>query len=266
MSKILAILLFVMAFSTQAHESILVYNVSQNVIEMQRNADAIRPIASITKLMTAITTLDWDKDLSRKLLLSGRAGSHLPRQSYNRYQLLMAMLIRSDNAAAETLAEDYPGGREAFIETMNRKAKDWGMTHTHFADASGLSASNVSTARDVMNLVETASGYWLIQEASKQKQIALETKAKKKVRTIGLSHTSGPLLFVFDQVTVSKTGLTSAAGWCVGMMAQQNGQSYIVVVLGSKTKQQRFDTVKDIRYNHFTDKNLFDTPLPNNYR
>jgi D-alanyl-D-alanine endopeptidase (penicillin-binding protein 7) len=212
-----------------------------------------------------MTTLDWDKDLSRRLTLTRKVGGYLPRQSYNRYQLLMAMLIKSDNAAAETLAEDYPGGRDAFIAAMNHKAAEWGMTHTHFADASGLNSGNVSTARDVANIVETAAGYWLIQEASRQKQIALETMAKKKVRTLELEHTSGPLLFVFDQVLVSKTGLTSAAGWCVGMMAKQSGQQYVVVVLGSKSKQQRLNSVKGIRYNYFIDKNLSDFIITNNY-
>lgn len=265
MKIIFAILFAVFATASQAHESVVVYNASNNLVEMERSADAIRPIASITKLMTAMTALDWDKDLSRKLKLVRSPAGHLPHQSYNRYQLLMAMLIKSDNAAAETLAADYPGGRNAFISAMNRKAEEWGMKHTHFADASGLSASNVSTARDVANMVETASGYWLIQEASRQKQIALETKAKQRVRTVALSHTSGPLLFVFDQVIVSKTGLTSAAGWCVGMMAQQNGQKYVVVVLGSKSKQRRLDTVKEIRYNQFVDKNLYDVAIPNNY-
>lgn len=265
MRSIFAIILAVFALNAPAHESILVYNLSHNFVEMERGADLTRPIASITKLMTAMTTLDWDKDLSRKLTLVRRPNSPLPHQAYNRYQLLMAMLINSDNAAAETLAADYPGGREAFIAAMNSKAQEWGMTRTHFADASGLSASNVSTARDVMNMVDTASGYWLIQEASKQKQIALETKAKQQVRTIALAHTSGPLLFVFDQVLVSKTGLTSAAGWCVGMLAQQNGQKFAVVVLGSKSKQHRLATVKEIRYNQFVDKNLYNVNITNNY-
>lgn len=262
MKHLLLALLASLCTTVFAGDSVVVYNAGTRMTEMERNATEQRPIASITKLMTAMTTLDWDKDLSRRLMLSRRVGSHLPRQEYNRYQLLMAMLIKSDNAAAETLAEDYPGGRDAFIAEMNHKADEWGMKDTHFTDASGLEASNVSTARDVANLVETASAYWLIREAGTQKQMALETKAKKKVRTVSLSHTSGPLLFVFDQVIVSKTGLTSKAGWCVGMMAMNNKQPYVVVVLGSKTKQKRLDTVKDIRYNHYVDQNLFDVPLP----
>lgn len=232
---------------------------------MSRNADQIRSIASITKLMTAMVALDYDKDLSRRLMLSRSVHSHLPRQEYTREQLLNAMLIKSDNAAAETLAEDYPGGRPAFIATMNRYAFMWGMKRTQFVDPSGLGVFNVSTARDVAELVHTASGYWFIGEASGKKQIAFETKYKKKIRTIKLDHTSGPLLFTFDNVVISKTGLTSSAGWCVGLLAEQNKQSYIVVVLGSRNKHERLATVKDIRYNHIVDTNLHALEIPTNY-
>ena len=95
--------------------SVWVYNVTRDRVEYAYNSEQIRPIASITKIMTAMVALDYDKDLSRTLKLSTRVGSNLPRQTYNRWQLFQAMLVRSDNAAAETLAADYPGGRNAFI-------------------------------------------------------------------------------------------------------------------------------------------------------
>lgn len=232
---------------------------------MSRNADQIRSIASITKLMTAMVALDYDRDLNRKLMLSRSVHSHLPRQEYTREQLLNAMLIKSDNAAAETIAEDYPGGRTAFIATMNRYAFMWGMRRTQFVDPSGLGVFNVSTANDVANLVHTASGYWFIRDASGKKQVAFETKYKKQIRTIRLDHTSGPLLFTFDNVVISKTGLTGSAGWCVGLLAEQNKQEYIIVVLGSRNKKERLDTVKDIRYNHIVDINLRELEIPANY-
>jgi D-alanyl-D-alanine endopeptidase (penicillin-binding protein 7) len=203
-------------------DSVLLYNVKQHRVEMSRNADQIRSIASITKLMTAMVTLDYDKDLSRRLPLSRSVHSHLPRQSYTREQLLNAMLVKSDNAAAETLAEDYPGGRTSFIAAMNRYAFVWNMKRTQFVDPSGLGVFNVSTAREVADLVHTASGYWFIRDASSKKHVALETKYRKKITTIRLDHTSGPLLFTFDNVVISKTGLTNSAGWCVGLMAELN--------------------------------------------
>ncbi len=246
-------------------DSVLLFNVKHNRVEMSRNADQIRSIASITKLMTAMVALDYDKDLSRRLMLTRRVHSHLPRQEYTREQLLNAMLVKSDNAAAETLAEDYPGGRTAFIAAMNRYAFMWGMRRTQFVDPSGLGVFNVSTAREVADLVHTAGGYWFIRESSSKKHVAFETKYNKKIRTIKLDHTSGPLLFTFDNVLVSKTGLTSSAGWCVGLLAEHNKQEYIVVVLGSRNKQERLDTVKDIRYNHIVDINLRELEIPTNY-
>jgi D-alanyl-D-alanine endopeptidase (penicillin-binding protein 7) len=263
-TKILTTILLCVTLSAHA-DSVLLYNISRHQVEMSRNADQIRSIASITKIMTAIVTLDYDKDLSKKLMLSKRVHSHLPRQLYTREQLLKAMLIKSDNAAAETLAEDYPGGRTAFVARMNHQAALWDMKNTNFVDPSGLGVFNTSTARDVANLIHTASGYWFIREVSGQKQTALETKYKKKIRTIHLDHTSGPLLFTFDNVLVSKTGLTNSAGWCVGMFVEQNKQQYIVVVLGSKNKKERLDTVKDIRYNHVVDTNLRSLEIPATY-
>ena len=264
LKKILCIALICLTTAAWA-DSVLVYNVARHRVEMSRNADKVRSIASITKLMTAMIALDYDKDLSRKLMLSKRVNSHLPRQLYTREQLIKAMLVKSDNAAAETIAEDYPGGRSAFIARMNLQAEIWGMKHTNFIDPSGLGVFNTSTARDLSELMTAALGYWLIREVSTQKHIAFETKYQKKIRTISLSHTSGPLLFAFDNVLVSKTGLTTAAGWCVGMVVEQNRQQYIVVVLGSRNKNERLNTVKDIRYNHIVDVNLHDLEIPNTY-
>jgi len=265
MIKKILILVALCSGLTAHADSVLLLNVTQNRIEMERNADQVRSIASITKLMTAMVTLDHNKDLSRKLSLSKATKSNLPRGEYTREQLLNAMLVKSDNAAAETLAEDYPGGRGAFIARMNHQARLWGMSNTHFSDPSGLGVFNTSTARDLANLVTTASGYWFIQDASNKKQVAFETKYKKQIRTINLSHTSGSLLFAFDNVLISKTGLTSAAGWCVAMLAEQNKQQYAIIVLGSRNKKERLDTVKDIRYNHVVDTNLYKLEIPTTY-
>ena len=268
MKKILLVLFALwtsLACANHNNDSVVLYNVTQHKLEMSRNANQVRSIASITKLMTAMVTLDYDKDLSRKLMLSKSVHSHLPRQLYTREQLLNAMLVKSDNAAAETLAEDYPGGRTAFVAAMNRYSFMWGMPNTQFSDPAGLGVFNVSTAHEVAELVHTASGYWFIREASSKKQVAIETKYKKKIRTIRLDHTSGPLLLTFDNVLVSKTGLTNAAGWCVGLYAEHKKQEYIVVVLGSRNKQARLNTVKDIRYNHIVDINLRELEIPTNY-
>ena len=244
--------------------SVIVYNTAKDRIEYSHNKDAVRPIASVTKIMTAMVALDYDKNLQRTLKLDGRVGSHLPKQTYNRWQLFQAMLVRSDNAAAETLANDYPGGRSAFIAEMNRQAREWGMVNTRFEDPTGLSANNISTVTEIANMMEISSGYWLIQEVSTRKQVAVEAQFKKRIRTVNLKNTNSPLLFEFDNIVVSKTGFTSQAGFCLGLVVEQKRQQYIIVVLGSQTKQDRKRTVEKVMYNHVIDNQLPEMELTPN--
>ena len=244
--------------------SVIVYNTAHDRVEYANNIDAVRPIASVTKIMTAMVALDYNKDLQRTLRLDSRVASHLPKQTYNRWQLFQAMLVRSDNAAAETLANDYPGGRAAFIEAMNTQAREWGMKNTRFEDPTGLSANNISTASEIANMMEAASGYWIIQEVTTRKQIAVEAQFKKHIRTINLKNTNSPLLFEFDNIIVSKTGFTSRAGFCLGLVVDQRKQRYIIVVLGAQTKQDRKRTVEKIMYNHVIDNQLPEMELAPN--
>ena len=242
--------------SKNIEPSVWVYNVTRDRVEYAYNSEQVRPIASITKIMTAMVALDHDKDLGKMLKLDNRVGSSLPKQSYNRWQLFQAMLVRSDNAAAETLARDYPGGRSAFIARMNAQAQEWGMKNTKFEDPTGLSASNISSVDDVANMMEVSAGYWLIQEITTRKQVAVETQFKKRIRTVSLKNTNSPLLFEFENIVVSKTGLTSRAGWCLGLVVEQRKQQFVIVVLGEPTKQQRIKTIQKIMYNHVIDNRL----------
>jgi D-alanyl-D-alanine endopeptidase (penicillin-binding protein 7) len=241
---------------TVKEPSVVVYNITQQQVHYSSNPTVVRPIASITKIMTAMIALDYDKDLTRTLMLSTRVGSNLPRQHYNRWQLLQAMLVRSDNAAAETLAADYPGGREAFVAAMNRRAAEWGWTNTQFEDPTGLGAANVSTATELADIMTTAASYWLIRETSVKKHIAIEAQQQKSVRVINLNNTNQPLLFEFNSIVVSKTGLTSRAGWCLGLVVEQNQQQFAVIVLGSRDREDRKATVKRAIYNHVVDAQL----------
>ena len=259
------LLLMGSAWAKPSTESVLLLDPAANQVELQRNADRVRSIASLTKIMTAMVALDYDRDLSRRLPLSRRVGSYLPRQEYTREQLLEAMLVKSDNAAAETLAEDYPGGRSAFIAQMNHQAQTLDLKNTHFEDASGLGAGNTSTVHDVAAMMTIASNYWFIRETSIKKQVELETKNRKQSKTIKLSHTSEAILFSFNNILVSKTGLTSAAGWCVGLVVQQNNKKYVIVILGSRTKAERLQTVKNIMNNHVADQNLQQVKIVNTY-
>jgi D-alanyl-D-alanine endopeptidase (penicillin-binding protein 7) len=227
-------------------DSVLIYNLSTRTTEVSRNADQVRPMASVTKLMTAMVTLDRNKDLQQRLTLKKHSGSRLPPGEYTRKQLLQAMLVSSDNGAANAIADDYPGGRSAFVAEMNRHARIWDLRDTKFIDPSGLSVFNVSTARDLAEMVQIAASYWFIQEVSGQASVQLNKFDTANRRPINLVHTSKQFQNTFDSVVVSKTGYTVAAGWCVGMVLEQKKQQYVVVVLGAGNKQARLNRVKTI--------------------
>ena len=188
-------------------------------------------------------------------MLSNKAGSSLPRQKYSRLDLLHAMSVRSDNAAAETLAEDYPGGRKEFIKAMNIKSNEM-QINAKFLDPTGLNRGNTATASGVANMFEIASNYWLIRETTTLKQVKVDAKFGKKVRTIVLNNTNKPILFEFDNIMVSKTGFTNPAGWCVGMVVNKDSKKYVIVILGEKSKQKRIATAEGVIYNYVIDTEI----------
>ena len=226
--------------------TVLVYNINAQRTELSQNSDQIRSMASVTKLMTAMVALDYNRNLQQTVMLGKHTGSRLPPGLYTREQLLLAMLVSSDNGAAETIAQDYPGGRSAFVAEMNRYARMWNLGDTKFVDPSGLGVFNVSTARDLVEMVQIAASYWFIQEASGQSTIQLKKSDRTRGNTVNLIHTSRQLLAEFDRVAVSKTGFTNPAGWCVAMLVEQNKQQYAVIVLGASTKLDRSAIIKKV--------------------
>jgi D-alanyl-D-alanine endopeptidase (penicillin-binding protein 7) len=246
--KLFAIMLFY-ALASGAHaqthtNTVLVYNISARTTEVSHNADQVRSMASVTKLMTAMVALDHNRDLQQQLVLKKGTGSRMPPGRYTREQLLLALLVKSDNGAAEVIAEDYPGGRSAFVAEMNRYARMWDLRNTKFVDPSGLGVFNVTTAQDLAEMVQIAAGYWFIQEASSQATVQLKKLDRARGNTVNLTHTSSQLLTEFDRVTVSKTGFTNPAGWCVAMLVEHNRQQYAVIVLGASSKLDRSAIIK----------------------
>jgi D-alanyl-D-alanine endopeptidase (penicillin-binding protein 7) len=228
--KLFAAVLFCTVLSNAtAHArepTVLVYNINAQRTELSQNSDQIRSMASVTKLMTAMVALDHNRDLQQQLVLRKNTGSRLPPGRYTREQLLLAMLVSSDNGAAETIAQNYPGGRSAFVAEMNRHARMWNLRNTKFVDPSGLGVFNVSTARDLIEMVQIA--------------------AKIGGSSVNLVHTSRPLLAEFTRVDVSKTGFTNLAGWCVAMLVEHNKQQYAVIVLGASSKLDRSAIIKKV--------------------
>lgn len=247
------------AVETYGTLSIMVTNVTDNVIVRGQNVDQIRALASMTKLMTAMVALDHDMNMDRKLYLSSKAGSRMPKREYTRGELFHMLLIKSDNAAAETLAADYPGGREKFIRDMNIRAESMGMYSTQFDDPSGLSSGNVSTASDVTQMLIASAYYPDIREISTKKSTAILTQVKRKNRIVVLHNTNTAILSQVDGVQVSKTGFTNPAGFCVAILVEKHRGENVyyeaIVVMGARNSAQRVDTVKKVVYNNTIGEN-----------
>jgi D-alanyl-D-alanine endopeptidase (penicillin-binding protein 7) len=231
--------------------AIWLYDVTKKEILIATDSNVPKSIASITKIMTAMVALDHDRDLDRKITV--RPGGKLPAGQHSRRDVMAAMLIRSDNRAADALAADFPGGERAFVRTMNQRARKLGMQFTKFVDPSGLNAGNIATAGEVSVMVKASALYPFIVRTSVQKQALFDINLRQRVRTIELHNTNRPLLFEFDEIMISKTGFTRAAGWCVALMVEKHGRNFTVVVLGAQTKQERLDLAKKIVYNQLRD-------------
>jgi D-alanyl-D-alanine carboxypeptidase len=186
------------------------------------NTNKVRPIASITKLMTVMVVLDAKQDLNETI------------KPYTRKQLIQLTLVNSNNAATDTLCRKYPGGYKQCISDMNKKAQSLGLKDTVFRDATGLNRKNVSTAEELIKIVQEAYKYDEIKEAAKIN--VLELKPNK--RWVKFKNTN-PDAGKNQDIIVSKTGFTNPAGGCIVMMMNTEIGRRIVVVLGSKNTHTR---------------------------
>jgi D-alanyl-D-alanine endopeptidase (penicillin-binding protein 7) len=191
------------------------------------NYREIRPVASVTKLMTAMVVLDADQDLDQKIKL------------HTRRELIGLAITRSDNRAANILCESYPGGKNECVKAMNRKAKLLGLDYTQYHEPTGLSAMNVSTAEELVDIVLEASKYPEIVAASKS-----TTTVQDKKRVVSFNNTN-PITRKRDDIIVSKTGWIRASGGCLVMLVDTDLGKRVIVVLNSKTIKTR---VPDAEY------------------
>lgn len=241
----------------------------------ERRSDKPMPIASVTKLMTAMVVLDRKLPLNETITISKAdrdtrrmTGSRLKiGAKLSRGQLLTLALMSSENRAAAALGRTYPGGTKAFIRVMNAKAKTLGMYDTQFADAAGLDAGNVSTAHDLARMVFAAMRYPAIRKAT--------TRSKIKVRPLSKR---GPLRYVNTNrllrsknwdIQISKTGYINEAGRCLVMHTEFNGTPTVVVLLNSFGKLTPFGDANRVRkwiergVTHRTRKTAQQTPAGN---
>jgi len=220
---VLAALLFVnnaFAFNITAH-SWLETDDQGNLIEGY-NITEVRSIASITKLMTVMAVLDSKQNMQEKI------------GKYTREQLIQIALVRSDNNAARSLCDNYPGGRFECVRYMNKKADYLGMSRTKFVEPTGLSPMNISTALDLLRMVFEASHYPEITKASQTSVLTIKTG--KYIQTF---NNTNPIIGKRHNFIVSKTGTTNAAGGCIVMMLDTDKGGRIVIVLGSKNGRVR---------------------------
>jgi len=241
------LILFVSASVYARPPSTWVYNETKKELISSSDSNITRPIASLTKLMTAMVALDYDGDLSKKIFVG--SGSKLPKGMNTRGDLITALLVRSDNQASEILAQNYPGGRKAFIQAMNRKAEMIGMNYTKFVDPSGLSSGNISNVGSIANMLQVASLYPIIAEVSVLPQAEIRNR---KYRVV-LDNTNKMLLADFEEIKLGKTGFTNASGWSVGMVLEKHEQRFIVVVLGARTREQRYDLAKKLAQSYLNE-------------
>jgi len=223
-----------------------VWNVANSELIDSHNENMVHSMASITKLMTVYTTLKSGVDLQERVTVVGREGSSKIRSGMqvSRQELIDLTLVSSDNLAARTLAETSPQGYDSFIESMNSHARSLGMYDTKYEDATGLLASNVASANDLMKLVVAASKYEAYHTAAMKPSTAITVTFKRKEQTV-VANATNQFAGKMD-IQVAKTGFTSKAGRCLTMMFREAGNTYALVVMGASTPPQRTKIVEQL--------------------
>lgn len=233
----------------------ILMDVKSGTILFERNSEAAYPIASLTKLMTAMVILDaklpmdeelavLDEDepgpLDGKPVLEGG-------QAYSRQELLRALLVGSVNTAGNTLARTYPGGREAFVKDMNTKAIEIGLGSAVFYEPTGLDHRNVASAQDVAQMLQRALMYSDIRNITENTSISLKDHRSPKITNISSTNL---LLNSFlnkkpYHIVAAKTGSLPEAGFCLAQATEDaNGNELIGVTLGSTDHFSRYQDVK----------------------
>lgn len=202
-------------------------------------ADTPVPIASITKVMTAMVVLDSGQSLDERLTVVERSVKP-PKNAYTRIRigsdakrsdLLRITLMSSENLAAYVLAQNFPGGLDAFVAAMNAKARDLGMHHTRFVDPAGLWPENHSTAADLVRMVQAAHRYPLIREMSTTSQHDVHFRNPRYSLSYG--NTNSLVRSPRWDVHLSKTGFLNEAGRCLVMVTEVQGEPMVMVLLDS---------------------------------
>lgn len=229
----------------------LVLDHTTNEVLFEKNAEISLPIASITKLMTSLVVVEANQDLDEILTVTEddvdrekfshsrlRVGSQLSRSN-----MLHIALMSSENRAAAALGRHYPGGIAAFVAAMNAKAMELGMVGSRFSDSTGLSSSNVSSARDLAKLVMAAYQHPLIRQYSTDSRYVVDPGG----RMLQYRNSNGLIENPDWEIGLQKTGYISEAGRCLVMQVHVSGRPVVMIFLDSKSKQSRLADAGRIR-------------------
>lgn len=218
-----------------------------------KNTDLPTPIASVTKLMTAMVVLDANLPMDEVLTISNEDVDYLKHThsrlsvgtELTRGELLQLALMASENRAASALGRNYPGGITAFVRAMNVKAEMLGMRMSHFVDSSGLDSNNVSTAEDLAKMVSAAYQYSQIRQVSTTPSQEVYLYGRRN--TLNFVNTNALVRGGSWVIGLSKTGFINEAGRCLVMQAEISGQPMIIVLLNSEGKLSRIGDANRIR-------------------
>ncbi len=231
--------------------SVLVIDERDSSVLYSRNSDVPMPIASITKLMTALVIMEAKQPLDEPIQITA-ADRDLPKGGFSRLavgttltrgDLMHLALMSSENRAAHALANNYPGGMPAMVAAMNAKAAALGMTHSHFVDPTGLSSQNVASPADLSKLVVAASHNPRIREYSTDKSYAVKVRR----HMVQFRNTDNLVANPTWNIIVQKTGYINEAGKCLVMAAVIEGRSVVIVLLDSYGKYTRVADAKRIK-------------------
>ena len=229
----------------------LVVDQDTHEVLLDKNAEAVLPIASLTKLMTSVIVVEAGQSLDEVLTISQEdvdtekgSGSRLKvGTQLSRGEMLHLALMSSENRAAHALGRHYPGGLSAFVAAMNAKARELGMSDTRYVEPTGLSSRNQSSAKDLASLVEAAHHYPLIRELSTSQAASVAVGR----RTLQYRNTNRLVSNPDWEIGLQKTGYIVEAGRCLVMQAKLAGRKLIMVFLDSAGKYSRLGDAERVR-------------------
>ncbi len=222
---------------------------------VSKKADSTTPIASITKLMTAMVVLDAKQNMKQSLTITKRDRDTLKKSGsrlrfgakLTRKEMLRLALSASENRAAHALARYYPGGEKSFVQAMNKKAKSLGMKKTRFRGPTGLNPGNISTARDLAVMVKAAMKYPFIRKASTTKKVVVRPFRKGKRMEFKITNRLLRDKNSNWDIHLSKTGYIKESGRCLVMNAETAGKTMTIVLLNARYKLTPYKDSNRIR-------------------